>query len=777
MQKRENLWLDFFAAGVLFAAFWVVALRLDATGWSDDLARIKFFVLFGFTLGYLLGVSSFERWGRIAISSLYTITFIPWVLGASMASEIAWEERLISMWGRLSASLNLFVTNQPVEDYILYVFSMALLFWFMSLLGGYQLSRNGAPWVPLMVAAVLFVSIETSSYEVLHRGRYSGAFMLFSLLSLGRIYFLGERGRWSRAGIAVDSETGYDLGRSMAVLGLILVVLAWNIPSISSLMTTGTGNRFEFSRLRDRLSNLTAGLDMPGYTTSDFSYGNDLSLGTGVPLDEVELFQVQTSRRHPTGIPFYWKSQNYDYYSDGEWKNTVTREHEIEPSEWPIREISPENRVEINLTYTIRAASMHTLYLPEQPQFVSRPALWVGDSIQEGQLDLIAVKVQDSLRSGETIKVETWLKDLTVSRLRQAGEAYPKWVMERYLSLPENFPQSVADLAEELTKDEETQYDKASAITSYLRNEIEYVNEIPEVPEGEDLVEWFLFTHKAGFCNYYATSEVLMLRSLGIPARMVVGFAEGTEDEEKQNLYHVQMNDYHAWPEIYFSGIGWVQFEPTASQPNHSLRLGLAEELGDETGDEADSTAIDRDRPDYDPFADLEEAPNINLDDETAGAQRGIRAVWVVSGVLLTTAAAVYVWWRNPPGKFRPVIALPEILEKQINRRGFQVPDWIKNWSQYTRLSPVERMFSRLSFMLRLFGERSNRGDTAAEQIAVLMQYLKEDKAQEAAIAFQMVYEKTLFSPYPVDLREARQKYLVLWSNVLKTIVNRWRGV
>ena len=107
----------------------------------------------------------------------------------------------------------------------------------------------------------------------------------------------------------MDSETGNDLGRSMAVIGLLLVLIAWNIPSISGMMTTGMENRFRFSRLRDRLSNLTAGLDMPGTPRADFSYGNDLELGTGVPLDEVELFQVLTSRRHPTGIPFYWKSQ------------------------------------------------------------------------------------------------------------------------------------------------------------------------------------------------------------------------------------------------------------------------------------------------------------------------------------------------------------------------------------------------------------------------------------------------------------------------------------
>jgi transglutaminase-like putative cysteine protease len=776
MLKRENKWLDIFAALMLFAAFWVAALRLDATGWSDDLSRIKAFVLFGFALGYLLGLSSYEQWGQIIISGLYTLIIIPWVLGSGMASEIAWVERLVSIGGRLAASFELFLTNQPVKDYILYVFSMALLFWFMSLIGGFQLSRKGAPWVPLLVAGVLLVSIETSSYEVLNRGRYSGAFMVFSLLSMGRIYFLGERKRWSQAGIAVDSETGYDLGRSMAVIGLLLVLIAWNVPSISSLMTTGAGNRFRFTRLRDRLSNLTAGLDMPGYTTTDFSYGNDLTLGTGVPLEEVELFQVQTSQRHPTGIPFYWKSQSYDYYADGEWRNTVTREHEIEPSEWPVRELSLENRVEINLTYTIRAALMQTLYLPEQPQYVSRPSVWVGDSSAENQVDIIAVKAEEALRSGETIKVETRLNELTVAMLRQAGNEYPRWVTERYLTLPEDFPQSVADLAGELAQGEETDYDKARMITSYLRNEITYANEIPKAPEGENLIEWFLFTYKTGFCNYYATSEVLMLRSLGIPARMVIGFAEGEEDEDKENLYHVRMNDYHAWPEVFFPGIGWVQFEPTASQPVHSLRLGLVDELGNNNGNDLGLSPNVGERPERDLLDGLEEDPTWNLDGEASAAQRGLHPAWIVSGVVLVLAIAGYVWWRNPPGAFRPVIVLPDILDRQLERRGFKTPGWIKNWAERTQLSPIERMFSGVSVMLLLFGERGNKGDTAAEQMAVLSKHLDEETVETAA-AFQDFYEKELFSEQSVDFREARKKYMKLGWSVLKTVIKRWRGV
>ena len=97
-------------------------------------------------------------------------------------------------------------------------------------------------------------------------------------------------------------------------------------------------------------------------------------------------------------------------------------------------------------------------------------------------------------------------------------------------------------------------------------------NTVEAPPAGQDPLDWFLFHSKKGFCNYYATAEVLLLRSAGIPARMVVGFAQGEFDPP--NHYVVRQRDSHAWPEVYFPGIGWVEFEPTSNQAPLELPLG-----------------------------------------------------------------------------------------------------------------------------------------------------------------------------------------------------------
>ena len=780
MLKRENKWLDLAAAFFLFVVFWVTALRLSATGWSEDLRSVRSFVVLGFLVGYLLGLSSFPRWAVFLIGGSYSVLLIPWVLGTGLDAEIEWGERLVSLSGRLQESFQLFVTNQPIQDYLLFVFSMAILFWLMSLVGGFQLSSSGKPWLALLVAGIVMVSIDISSPEVVHRGRYSGAWMLFALLSLGRLYFVGERVRWGRQGIAVDSDAGIDLGRSMAIIGLVLVLIAWNIPTAAGFLRPDSVPWWQFSQLRQRLQNLTAGLNVPEYSTADFSYSNELKLGSGTPLERVELFQVQASRDHPTGIPFYWRGQSYNLYTGDGWKNTITKEHEIAPAEWPVRELPLADRVEIELTYTIRAASLQTLYPPGQPQSVSRQAVWVGDSAMEGQVDLIAVKSARALLAGEVVRVETRLNDLTVARLRQAGDGYPNWVRERYLQLPEDFPETIRTLAENLTREAETPYDKARIITVFLRNEIRYEEQIPQLPTDQDVIEWFLFSHKAGFCNYYATSEVLMLRSLGIPARIAVGFVQGEPDVEKQNFYRVFMKDYHAWPEVYFPEIGWVQFEPTANQPAHSLRLGLADQLPDgNTGHLRDTDLTET--AGRDPFEGLEDDLDWNWEDEAAGeGKTGLAKInwrWGAAGLtLLVGMGAGLIWWRSLVTGRGLLWSLPRAVENRMRRMGGRPPDWLTQMAERGRLTPLERMVGRIAWMLFLFGHKIEIGDTAAEQIAALGEFLDED-GKTVAAEFLEIIQKTIFSPHPAGPGRTRIVYLNLWRTVVATWVKGWRGV
>ncbi|WP_397540147.1 transglutaminaseTgpA domain-containing protein [Rummeliibacillus pycnus] len=137
----------------------------------------------------------------------------------------------------------------------------------------------------------------------------------------------------------------------------------------------------------------------------------------------------------------------------------------------------------------------------------------------------------------------------------------------QYLQLPASLPKRVKKLAVEITKDETNLYDKANAIVSYFQyNGYKYSRNDVAIPsEKQDYVDQFLFETKSGYCDNFSTSMVVMLRTLGIPARWVKGFSEGDEVISNDDTHHfiVTNNNAHSWVEAYLPGVGWMAFEPT----------------------------------------------------------------------------------------------------------------------------------------------------------------------------------------------------------------------
>ena len=163
------------------------------------------------------------------------------------------------------------------------------------------------------------------------------------------------------------------------------------------------------------------------------------------------------------------------------------------------------------------------------------------------------------------------VSDATFGQLRAATGEYSNTISDRYLQLPLEFPDRVRVLTLEIVRGHDNAYDQAVAIQRYLRA-LPYSTDITGPPEGRDPVEWFLFESRTGFCNYYASAMITMLRSLGVPARLAIGFAPGTFSDSEGG-WIVEARQYHSWPEVYFPDYGWVEFEPTSPGVQSSLRL------------------------------------------------------------------------------------------------------------------------------------------------------------------------------------------------------------
>ncbi len=182
------------------------------------------------------------------------------------------------------------------------------------------------------------------------------------------------------------------------------------------------------------------------------------------------------------------------------------------------------------------------------------------------------VASNQTLARGENYTVSSVKLQPTPDQLLAAGSLVPDGLTD-YLSLPPDTPSIIATTANTVTASSKSNYEKALAIQEYLRSApFQYSVSAPVTDgydgTGVDFVAAFLEQHR-GYCIHFASAMAVMARELGIPSRIIVGFQPGhlkNGDDRGRRLFEVTTADLHSWPELFFSGIGWVRFEPTPSR-------------------------------------------------------------------------------------------------------------------------------------------------------------------------------------------------------------------
>ena len=169
--------------------------------------------------------------------------------------------------------------------------------------------------------------------------------------------------------------------------------------------------------------------------------------------------------------------------------------------------------------------------------------------------------------------------------LRAAAGPTPPSIAASDLQLPDTVPTRVTELARRLTADAPTNYTKAEAVEDWIGANTSYTLDAPPPPAGGDVVDHFLFTTRAGWCEPIATSMVVLLRSVGVPARFATGFQPGRRNPIT-GVWDVTMADAHAWVEVWVPRFGWMPFDPTGAVPAavdpeaHVNRVPLLEVTG-----------------------------------------------------------------------------------------------------------------------------------------------------------------------------------------------------
>jgi transglutaminase-like putative cysteine protease len=500
------------------------------------------------------------------------------------------------------------------------------------------------------------------------------------------------------------------------------------------------------------MENIFAAAQKENIPVSDF-YRNELSLGTQARQSAAVTFLVYIPAGASELPRLYWRGRVYDEFENGRWVTTNVEGLNYEPQDGEFDIPDLEHRVNLNFTFSVFNKGQAILYSAAQPAFVSHRANIVYKKIPEAEtLDVVAVQASPKLEAGESYHTTALLANPTIAELRAAGMEYPAWVMERYLPLPDNFSARIQALAFEITADQETPYDKAAAITNYLRTEIEYKPSI-SFPEGTtDALEYFLFDVKQGFCNYYASAEVLMLRSIGIPARLAVGFAQG-EANLQNTFYTVRERDAHAWPEVYFPDYGWIEFEPTGNQDT-IIRPEKQEEQAP-----AISTPVSA--PEVDPIT--QDKPLADQNDEKPAlkfSRNQIILAVVLSSVLLLAVIAFLLKRR-----FAPNVQTAMILKNVVERNGWETPRWLNRWVRWTSLTSIERSFQSINSGLRWMGKPQPVHSTPAERAQTLIELIPS--AAPAIESLLHEYQSALFSRRGGDSSLTRRAAWIILYKIL----------
>ena len=779
--SEQSRWWDWPAVLLLFALLQTVAARLVATNWVPDLSLIQVFTTIGTAIGLALGYSQFPRRTARWISFFYMIMMLPLLWTRVIDQEVALEEQLLSVGGRLLFSISELFSRRPVEDPLFFIAAMSIAYWVISASAGFNLLRQQNFLRVVLPSAIGMLIIQ--NYDNVAAGRlwFLAFFIFISLFLLGRLNFLQDQKHWRERRVFLSPENSVDLTSGMAIAAGLIILIAWTVPISMTRIDSArqTWNRIikPWTDFAERMENAVSALESPSGGRPGEFYGTELELGLGFPLSDTVMFQVQVPDMASEEKPprYYWRGRIYDYFTRGQWYTTGTSRQEYSPlNPGPSIPQTTEGTLS-RFVFGAGEERFSLLYAPQQLAWVSRGGSYLAAPTGENSenKDIFSWNASPMLLPGETYQVDSVVSNPNITQLREAGTEYPEWVTERYLQLPEDFSPRIRELAQEITAEAETPYDKAGAITRYLRDTIEYSATIPSPPRNADVLEWVLFEHKQGYCVYYASAEILMLRSLGIPARMAVGFAQGEgiaigdnlapEEGVAPGLFTVRKKNAHAWPEVYFPGIGWVEFEPTGNQD--PLNRPVAPQ------DPSDAN-------NFNPVSNLPlgEEPDIPSPDqgelgEAAQTNQAISPLLYLIPLLLGFAAlAIYLSRR-----YSIQTRIPVFLRASIERSGAPAPAWVVNWERWVSLSPIEKAFESINFGLRSLKQPAPVHATPVERADKLSMILPHMKNPIKVLLDE--HQTSLYTSRIADAAEAQRAAFQLRMQVIASRIRYfWTG-
>jgi hypothetical protein len=535
----------------------------------------------GVLWGFIGGKVGWKRWLTYLLGAVVGALLVPIVVGFVLDPAAgglgAWFRT--SSDSAVNAYLDLAWRNKALtQEYGHFMLVLGLLVWATGMFAGYATFGRHRPVNAIVITGlVLLANMAITDRDQIW---FLVIYTLAALLILVRLHASDERLTWIRrrlgdpAGVSSLYVRGGVVFAVLAILGsLVLTTTASSAPLADV-----------WSGVDQRLIDLSQGIQRflprggPGARITGVSFGPQAAITGRWVTDTSPALRIQLPAGDTT--PYYWRATAYDRFDLSGWSmsDNVTIDRAASSAlldETSERPPTPDGRREI--AFMVEPLEFHgsSVFSPDAPSAVDRATrlTLVGPGEYLGAVDMAGGSEPYRVTALIATTGDGTPGALTENRLRAAGQDYPALVRSLYLAVPDGAVgpdtlavlESVRDaapLAAVRNAPINNPYDLARATEQYLRSPaFVYTTDVSTLDCGDRSVSECFAHFRRGYCQYYASLMVMVMRTAGVPARLVQGFLPGDRDQAGEEI--VRFSNSHAWVEVYFPGYGWIPFDPT----------------------------------------------------------------------------------------------------------------------------------------------------------------------------------------------------------------------
>jgi transglutaminase-like putative cysteine protease len=515
--------------------------------------------------GLALAKSKFSSNTAHLFSLIYGLFVLFYLLGTSLPDDMFWRERVLDLLERQFAWFNKAFGGGTSRDGLVFVIQTSAIYWVLGYTAAWYTFRHPRVWRAVVPTGLVLLSVVYYYTGPKRLTLYVAAYVLLSLLFVARTHLVDQEKTWRASSVRYERNIWFTFLRAGFLASVVALILAWSLPTMAASAAVGdalSGTRGPWRDFQDNWTRLFSALRSYGTSTSD-PYQDTLVLGGPRSVGGTPIMDIYVPERLPY---VYWQAIVYDTYEDGRWSVADTESELHFPDDGLLD--TPTMLARKVVTQTVVNYLPNSSFIYGAPEIVgaSRQIFVDTNHTSDGDSLVSSIRSRFVLQQGSRYDVTSRVATVDKLSLREATTDYPEWVADTYLQVPDSITPETRALADEISDGHNTPFDNAIAIRDYLRENITYNDQIPAPPEDVDPVHYTLFVSQEGYCNYYASAMSMMLRTLGIPSRVVSGYAQG-EFNEDIGSYRVRASNAHTWVEVFFPSFGWIQFEPTAAIP------------------------------------------------------------------------------------------------------------------------------------------------------------------------------------------------------------------